>query len=92
MKEVYRPLVLIVSKANVRCILKRYCAREELKPSENDENVEKQFEVAILALGEVAWKCLLNGRLSFYGRKDGWKEAMRKLWPIDSALFTRRKV
>ena len=50
----------------VRCLLRRYCAKEELKASEEDEDLDKQFEIAILALGELAWKCLLNDRLSFY--------------------------
>ena len=50
----------------VRCLLRRYCAKEKLKASEKDEDLDKQFEIAILALGELAWKCLLNGRLSFY--------------------------
>ena len=50
----------------VRCLLRRYCAREELKASEKDEDLDKQFEITILALGELAWKCLLNDRLSFY--------------------------
>ena len=50
----------------VRCVLRRYCAKEELKASEKDEDLDKQFEIAILALGELAWKCLLNDRLSFY--------------------------
>ena len=31
-----------------------------------DEDLDKQFEIAILTLGELAWKCLLNDRLSFY--------------------------
>ncbi|XP_044170345.1 LOW QUALITY PROTEIN: uncharacterized protein LOC114949279 [Acropora millepora] len=50
----------------VRCLLRRYCAKEKLKASEKDEDLEKQFEIPILALGELAWKCLLNDRLSFY--------------------------
>ena len=50
----------------VRCLLRRYCAKEELKASEKDEDLDKQFEIPILALGELAWKCLLNDRLSFY--------------------------
>ena len=50
----------------VRCLLRRYCAKEKLKASEKDEGLDKQFEIAILALGELAWKCLLNDRLSFY--------------------------
>ena len=50
----------------VRCLLRRYCAREELKASEKDDDLDKQFEITILALGELAWKCLLNDRLRFY--------------------------
>ncbi|XP_044164944.1 uncharacterized protein LOC114974804 isoform X3 [Acropora millepora] len=50
----------------VRCLLRRYCAREELKAAEKDEDLDKQFELPILALGERAWKCLLSDRLSFY--------------------------
>ena len=50
----------------VRCLLRRYCAKEKLKASEKDEDLDKQFEIPILALGELAWKCLLNDRLSFY--------------------------
>ena len=50
----------------VRCLLGRYCAREELKAAEKDEDLDKQFQIPILALGELAWKCLLNDRLSFY--------------------------
>ena len=50
----------------VRCLLRRYCAREELKVPEKEEDLDKQFEITILALGELAWKCLLNDQLSFY--------------------------
>ena len=46
--------------------MRRYCAREELKAPKKDEDLDKQFEIPILALGELAWKCLLNDRLSFY--------------------------
>ena len=50
----------------VRCLLRRYCAREELKAAETDEDVDQQFQIASLALGELAWKGLLNGGLTFY--------------------------
>ena len=50
----------------VRCLLRKYGAREELKAPEKDEDLDQQFEKPILALGELAWKCLLNDRLSFY--------------------------
>ena len=59
----------------VRCLLRRYCAREELKAAEKDEDLDKQFELPILALGELAWKCLLDDRLSFY--EDGLEELER---------------
>ena len=57
MTELYRTIVT--------CLLERYCARE-LKVSKKDEDLEKNFEIPILALGELAWKCLLNDELSFY--------------------------
>ena len=50
----------------VRCLLRKYCAREELKTPKKDEDLDKHFEIPILALGELAWKCLLNDQLSFY--------------------------
>ena len=46
--------------------MRRYCAKEKLKASEKDEDLDKQFEIAILALGKLAWKCLLDDRLNFY--------------------------
>ena len=59
----------------VRCLLRRYCAREELNVPKKDEDLDKQFEIPILALGELAWKCLLNDRLSFY--EDEFEELER---------------
>ena len=50
----------------VRCLLRRYCAREELNVPKKDEDLDKQFEIPILALGKLAWKCLFNDELSFY--------------------------
>ena len=57
MTELYRTIVT--------CLLEIYCARE-LKVSKKDDDLEKNFEIPILALGELAWKCLLNDELSFY--------------------------
>ena len=57
MTELYRTIVT--------CLLERYCARE-LKVSKKDEDLEKEFEIPILALGELSWKCLSNDELSFY--------------------------
>ena len=68
----------------VRCLLERYCAREELKASKKGDDLEKQFEVTLLALGELAWKCLLNDRLSFY--EDDLEELERS----NSNIVARR--
>ena len=57
--------------ALVRCVLRRYCAKQKLKANEEDMSLAKQFERDILALGELAWKCLLNFRHSF--REDELK-------------------
>ena len=55
----------------VRCLLRRYCAKKKLKTNEEDMDLAKQFEREILAIGEQAWKCLLNFRHSF--REDDLK-------------------
>ena len=55
----------------VRCLLRRYCAKQKLKASEEDMDLAKQFEREMLALGELAWECRLNGRHSF--REDELK-------------------
>ena len=57
--------------ALVRCVLRRYCDKQKLKVNEEDMSLTKQFEGGILALGELAWKCLLNSRRSF--REDEFK-------------------
>ena len=58
-------------QALVRCVLRRYCDKQKLKANEEDMSLAKQFERDILALGELAWKCLLNSRHSF--REDELK-------------------
>ena len=68
----------------VRCLLERYCAREELKAPKKGDDLEKQFEIPILALGELAWKCLLNDRLSFY------EDQLEELARSDSNIVARR--
>ena len=68
----------------VRCLLRRYCAREELKAAEKDEDLDKQFEIPILALGELAWKCLLNDRLSFY------EDELEELERSNESIVARR--
>ena len=49
----------------VRCILRRFCAKNKLEAPQDDEALDKKFEQSLLALGELAWKCLLEDRLSF---------------------------
>ncbi|XP_067019573.1 protein NLRC3-like isoform X2 [Acropora muricata] len=61
----------------VRCLLRRYCARDELKAAKKDEDLDKQFEIPILALGDLAGKCLLNDELSFY--EDELEELERSI-------------
>ena len=48
----------------VQCLLRRYCAKHSLVVPE-DNTLEKRFDEDILALGELAWTCLLNDRHSF---------------------------
>ena len=68
----------------VWCLWRRYCAREELKASEKDEDLDKRFEINIAALGQLAWKCLLNDRLSFY------EDELEKLEKSDEKIVARR--
>ena len=51
--------------ALVRCVLRRYCDEQKLKAGEEDMDLAKQFERHILALGDLAWKCLVENRQSF---------------------------
>ena len=49
----------------VRCLLRRFCAKHDMEVPKDDDALEKQFEDSLLALGELAWICLLEDRLSF---------------------------
>ncbi|CAH3172025.1 unnamed protein product, partial [Porites evermanni] len=49
----------------VQCLLRRYCAKHCLVAPEENSALEKQFEENILALGELAWLCLLGERHGF---------------------------
>ena len=60
----------------VRCLLRRYCAKHNLKLCEDDRDLDKQFKKELLALGKLAWKCLLNDRHSF--REDELKELEKR--------------
>ena len=62
----------------VRCLLRRYCAKRNLPAPEDDSVLEKTFEKEILALGEIAWLCLLNDR---YGFRDTELDEFEKRYP-----------
>ena len=62
----------------VRCLLRRYCAKRNLPAPEDDTVLEKTFEKEILALGEIAWLCLLNDR---YGFRDTELDEFEKRYP-----------
>ena len=49
----------------VQCLWRRYCAKHSLVAPEENSALEKQFEENILALGELAWLCLLSERYGF---------------------------
>ena len=49
----------------VLCLLRRYCAKHNLQAPKMDDDLERYFEKDILALGELAWVCLLSDRHGF---------------------------
>ena len=49
----------------VRCLLRRYCAKNSMAVPEDNNTLQERFEEDIFALGELAWACLLNDRQSF---------------------------
>jgi len=53
----------------VLCLLRRYCAKYNVKASKKDRELETQFERDIRCLGKLAWNCLLNDRHSFFEEK-----------------------
>ena len=53
----------------VVCLLRRYCARHNVKASKEDVDLEKQFKRDIRCLGKLAWNCLLNDRHSFFEKE-----------------------
>ena len=50
----------------VMCLLRRYCAKHDVKASRKDRDLETQFERDIRCLGELAWNCLRNDRHGFF--------------------------
>ena len=61
----------------VQCLLRRYCAKHSLLVPE-DNTLKKRFEEDILALGELAWTCLLNDRQSFGEEELAEREVRNK--------------
>ena len=61
----------------VKCLLRRYCAKHSLVVPE-DNTLEKRFDEDILALGELAWTCLLNDRKSFREEELAEREVRNK--------------
>ena len=49
----------------VRCLLRRYCAKRNQPALRSDIALQKKFEKEILALGELAWLCLLSDHYGF---------------------------
>ena len=68
----------------VVCILRRYCAKHDVKASKKDRDLETQFKRDIRCLGELSWKCLLNDRHSFF------EEELQELERRNDKLVARR--
>ncbi|XP_067025697.1 uncharacterized protein [Acropora muricata] len=68
----------------VVCLLRKYCARHDLKASKEDMDLEKQFKRDIRCLGKLAWNCLLNDRHSFF------EEELEQLESRNEKLVARR--
>ena len=62
----------------VRCLLRRHCAKRNLTNPEDDSVLEKTFEKEVLALGELAWLCLLSDR---YGFRENELVAFERKYP-----------
>ena len=50
----------------VVCVLRRYCAKHNVKASKKDRDLVAQFERDIRCLGKLAWNCLLIDHHSFF--------------------------
>ena len=56
--DLYRVIVV--------CLLRRYCAKHNVKASKKDRDLETRFKRDIRCLGKLAWICLLNDGHSFF--------------------------
>ena len=70
----------------VGCLLRRYCAKNNVEAAADDKALEEQFKDSLLALGQLAWRCLQNDRFSFreeelaeFERREEENLAARKL-------------
>ena len=50
----------------VLCLLRRYCAKNNVEARKKDRDLETQFEKDIRCLGKLAWNCLRSDRHSFF--------------------------
>ena len=50
----------------VLCLLRRYCAKHNVKASKKDRDLETQFERDMRCLGKLAWNCLLHDCHTFF--------------------------
>ena len=64
----------------VCCLLLRYCAKNNVKAAADDKALEEQFKESLLALGQLAWRCLQNDRFSF--REEELAEFERRKKPL----------
>ena len=62
----------------VQCLLRRYCAKHNLAVPQDNNTLQKRFEEDVIALGELAWACLLNDRQSFREGKLAEREVRNK--------------
>ncbi|XP_022806871.1 uncharacterized protein LOC111343935, partial [Stylophora pistillata] len=61
----------------VRCLLRRYCAKNKEEAAADDKALEEQFKDSLLALGQLAWSRLQQDRFSF--REEELEEFERKV-------------
>ena len=64
----------------VGCLLRRYCAKNKVEAASDDKALEEQFKDSLLALGQLAWRCLQNDRFSF--REEELAEFERRKKPL----------
>ena len=64
----------------VGCLLRRYCAKNNVNAAADDKALEEQFKESLLALGQLAWSCLQNDRFSF--REEELAEFERRKKPL----------